>query len=233
MNKEFLLGLNTPLADSLEGLVALFNNDTVDWFAHLWDPEKGAFYYSNSGRDYEGFGPDLESTAQILRIVNYLGMIDGYGSLGNAIPPDICNGIIGFVNSLLSDDGYFYHPQWGKQVGISRRGRDLNCAKNIYKMLGVKPPRQTTLEILESKKKSNTVSAIPEYLKSKKAFLSYLYDLNIKDNSYASGNLIISQIDQIRAAGLSGCLCNYLDSIQNPDTGFGPMRSITDLYRDL
>lgn len=219
MNRDFLLGIDERLSDSLEGLVSLYDMDTMRWFARLWDCEHGAFYYSNSARDHEGFLPDLESTSQALRVISNLGMVSSLGGLSVAMPKEISERISGFVDSLLADDGYFYHPQWGKSISITRRGRDLNCARSIYRMLGTKPPRRTAIEMLENKSRSTSDATLPEHLKSKRAFCAYLDGLNISESSYAVGNNINSQIRQIKAAGLEKELCNWLDSTQNLETG--------------
>ena len=218
MNKDFLLGLDPRLQGAMEEFISLYNTDTMRWFAHLWDPVNGAFYYSNSGRDYEGFGPDLESTMQTLRVVANRGMVDKLGGIAKAMPPEIIDKIIAFADSLLAEDGYFYHPQWGRNIPLTRRGRDLNWGCSIYDMFGRKPPRSTAKDMLEHKNK-HAQSLLPEHLLSKKAFYSYLDKLDIQKNSYAVGNNINSQITQIKAAGLEKELCIWLDSKQNPQNG--------------
>ena len=218
MNKDFLLGLDRKFADALEEFVFLLNMDAVRWMARLWDPQSGAFYYSESARDHEGFGVDLESTAQILRFIDDRGMIESYGSMANAMPADIADKLVGFADSCLSDDGYFYHPQWGKNIGTTRRGRDLQWGRIVYNMLGKTPPRKTAVELLQGSERQSA-KAIPDHLKSKKVFREYLEKEFELKSSFPFGNAINSQMVQIKAAGLLDECCKFLDSKQNLKNG--------------
>ena len=227
MNKDFLLGLEPKLQSSVEHLTSLYGMDTMSWYARLWDPTVGAFYYSNSARDYEGFGPDLESTVQGLRVVQHRGMIDRAGSMAAAMPREIIDKLLAFADSCLADDGYFYHPQWGKNIYASRRGRDLTWGVELYKMFGAKPSRPTVLDMLEKQKQEKKPSAdgvaptLPPHLESKKALCDYLESNfeRLEGNTYSFGNLLNSQSNQLEAAGLAGEVCNWLDARQSPKTG--------------
>lgn len=220
MNKDLLIGLEPKIADSLDRLISLFGLDTMLWFARLYDPETGAFYYSNSGRDYEGFGPDLESTVQGLRCVEDKGMIDAKYNcdLKAALPDVMVKKLVKFTKECADPDGYYYHPQWGKNITIQRRGRDLTWARQIYDWFDEKPPYPTALELL-SEKKTEASSALPDHLKSKAAFYDYLDSLDINNKSYPAGNTLNSQARQIRAAGLMEDCCKYLIAHQNPNNG--------------
>ena len=219
MNKNLLIGLEPKLADSLDRLISLFGTDTMLWFARLYDPEAGAFYYSNSGRDYEGFGPDLESTVQGLRCVEDKGMIDRYNcSLKDALPASMIKKLTDFTKSCADPDGYYYHPQWGKSINVQRRGRDLTWARQIYDWFGEKPPYPTAVELI-SEKRTEESAALPDYLKSKTAFYAYLDSLDFNNKSYPAGNTLNAQCQQIRAAGLTEVCCEYLIAHQNPKNG--------------
>ena len=54
--------------EALEYLYNMFDERIYLWLADLWEPEFGAFYFSNSGRDTDGYLPDIESTVQALHI---------------------------------------------------------------------------------------------------------------------------------------------------------------------
>jgi len=220
MNKNLLKGLEPHVAEALDELISLFNMNTMRWFARLYDPETGAFYFSNSGRDYEGFGPDLESTVQGLRCVEAYGMIDNYGgSIKAALPQNIKDKLIKFTKSCASPDGYYYHPQWGKSISVERRGRDLTWARQIYEWFGERPPYPTAVDLLKNAEDSSHNPNLPDYLKSKEAFLKYLDALDFNNKSYHSGNTLNSQSQQIRAAGLVDVCLDYLDAHQNPENG--------------
>ncbi|MBQ7386733.1 MAG: hypothetical protein IJW03_01050 [Clostridia bacterium] len=101
------------------------------WIANLYDPVTGGFYYSRSARDYEGFLPDLESTAQALGILGSIGALNR----DTMLPDDIKMKIVEFARNMQSaNDGYFYHPQWPqdiKQLQTDRYGRDYGNAASI------------------------------------------------------------------------------------------------------
>lgn len=218
MNKDFLLQIEDKrLANAIEELTELYNMDTMRWFARLWDPVNGAFYYSNSGRDYEGFLPDIESTVQGLRVIQGYGMVDGRGGLAGALPRQMIDKLVGFVRDMADEDGYFYHKQWGKDIPTSRRGRDLSWSTSLLSMFGASSPYPTALERLADKKDGG--AGLPEYFGSKKAFFDYLEGLDFLHRSYPAANQINAQMAQIRAAGLLDDLCDWLDDHQLTSNG--------------
>ena len=106
---------------------AYYNEDLYVWAANLYDPETGAFYYSNSARNTEGFLPDLESTSQVL---GYLmirsGLLSDYDNrYVNAFTDEMIENLKRFVMDMQSsEDGFFYHPQWETDITLSRRGEN-------------------------------------------------------------------------------------------------------------
>lgn len=104
----------------------------IEWVAHLYDPEVGGFYYSNSARDYEPFRPDIESTAFALSLVTNHGAIK---DRNEQLPENIKRAIVSFAKGLQSsNDGYFYHPQWpqGREnLNVDRYGRDIPSACGV------------------------------------------------------------------------------------------------------
>ncbi len=141
-------GVDPEIVTALRKLYSLYNANTYLWMADLYDPEIGGFYFSNSARNNEGFLPDIESTVQILRFLGTSGIFDDFGgNYANGISSEMKNDLIKFAKSLQSsENGYFYHPQWGKNnenVATShydaRLGRDLNWATSLLKELGAKP----------------------------------------------------------------------------------------------
>ena len=195
-----------------------FGTKTYEWLARLWDPEVGGFYYSNSARDYEGFLPDIESTCQALDRLKALGMLDHVGcSLRRGLPEKMQKKILEFAIGLQDPDGNFYHPQWGKNITPSRRGRDFTWAKDIIRELGGEYKYPLVNE--QIKNDENRKKALPEYMQSKEAMLAYLDSFDIMHNSYRMGNTVGSQMAEIAAAGLRDvCFYYYVDH-QNPKNG--------------
>ena len=132
---------------------SIVSPDLVSWLANLYDPDidaetrdegypqRGGFYYSNSGRNTVGFLPDLESTGQALTILNYSGILDHIG--GTKGLPDWMREQMGnFAKSLQDPNGFFYHPQWGKALtdtNQERRSRDTSWAISILSTAGMMP----------------------------------------------------------------------------------------------
>lgn len=119
----------------------------VSWLADLYDASTGGFYYSNSGRNNEGFLPDLESTYQALSFLDSIGLSSWAGGIHNLLPDSMKQQMVKWVKGLQdSENGYFYHPQWGKETtdtALSRRGRDLQWAEHILNLFGAKPTYDT------------------------------------------------------------------------------------------
>ncbi len=146
-------------ADALKKMYSeLYSDKLVDWFANLFDPATGGFYYSNSARDNEkveyptGSGqyylllPDIETTSQATGFISSAGMTHGYSSLSAALPDWMRLSIIRFIKQRQDPNGYFYHPQWTKKMvddSLARRARDLSKGLSTLELLGAKPTYDT------------------------------------------------------------------------------------------
>ena len=211
----------------MKELYTLFTPKMIDWFAGLYDPDGGGFYYSNSARDYEtvefkgqtySLLPDAESTRQALGFFNESGMVYGTGKrYYDVFPADVSEKIVQFARDMQDQDGYFYHPQWGKNIGTSRRARDFNWCRGILADYGVSLKYPTILD--NPKPDENTKTLVPEHLSSLEAYKQYLDGLNLPENSYSGGNLLSCQGNQIKACGFLNFTIEYLNSLQHADTG--------------
>ena len=205
------------------------------WLAKLFDPDIGGFYKSNSARDNEWVEwegkrvypkPDIESTYFGVLLMQRTGMINDFSE----IPDRMREKLMNFTCSLQSEeDGYIYHPQWGKDVGKSRLGRDITNASGLAKCLGFNLPYPTATErISAAATKAQGDVTLPDHLKSKEAFLKYLEGLGWENTTglaaYGAGNDLASQATLIKAAGLSDVMCDFLDSIQHEDGLWGAQR---------
>jgi len=140
------------------------------------------------------------------------------GTYAKAIPDWMGRQISCYIYSLQDPDGYFYHPQWGKNISISRRARDFTWCLNMLRAFNIKPRYETMLEKAEGKGGSDE-TLIPEHLRSREAFLAYLDSKNIPERSYNVGNELSAQSRQIIACGLKETCIDYLNALQHPDTG--------------
>lgn len=211
--------LGAEALEELRELYNIFDEKIYLWIAGLWDREAGAFYYSESARDTRLYRPDIESTAQVLRFLDTSGMIrPGVDKEIMRVPVDVRRAIVGFTHSLQDPDGYFYHTQWGKNISVSRRGRDLSWAKGILEGAGEKAKYLLPTQKTAAGEKS---ASLPEYLQNLGSFKEYLGSMDLSDNSYYIGNIIESTMSQISAAGeeFVDYLAMWLNSQNRADNG--------------
>lgn len=231
-----LLGAGAEAA--LRDHIAEIGSEFVVWLADLYVPRKcncnnfdangsrvclfpkdesgkcncygGGFYYSNSARDNEGYDIDIESTVQATRFLQSTGMLDYCGNdLKKALPPQMQADIIAFAKGLQDpEDGYFYHPQWGKNISASRLGRDLGWATGVLADLGEIPfwdtkngkkgslgaPRGVCDNGSEGASNSTWIA----HLQNIEAFREYLAGFDLHTRSYHCGNQLNAQVGQIK-----------------------------------
>jgi hypothetical protein len=238
-NKILIPG-GEAIAEAMRDLYTLYDDSMIDWFAALYCHEIGGYYYSNSGRDNEGFLPDIESTAQALRFIDQSGLKGDKKNFSEVIPEWMGKDIARYIKGLQDPNGFFYHPQWTREhtdSKLSRKARDLGNGLHVLSCLGYKPTYDTPsgekgdgLDFYGNPiAKVQTVTsdgkveerapetAIPDNLKNKAAFLDYLDSLDIKNNSYSVGNTLTAQKRQImyrdevlRSEGADYSLCDIL-----------------------
>ena len=169
----------------------------------------GGFYFSNSARDNEQFGIDIESTVQACFFIQNTGFLDKFDrDYKKGFPKQMQLDIAAFAKSLQDpEDGYFYHPQWGKDIIPSRQGRDLGWATSIIRDLGDMPLYDTPnghkgslgapLGLAGNGEKGAAVWS--PRLVTLDAFKEYLASKDVKNKSYPVGNEVFSQSAQIIA----------------------------------
>ena len=242
--------LGLELVDALKELYAIYTDDMLDWYAELYDPNTGAFYYSKSARDnefveYHGkqyrLLPDAESMCQAFHHTVSMGLTNDWREF---FPKEILAKSVDFVRGLQDVNGFFYHPQWGKELPdkyINRRSRDLVWCGNFLKDMNAMPIYDTPNGIKGERSAIATVTAdvknegpaqpfIAEHFSTKKKYLEYLSGLDMKHNSYHCGNLLVTQLSQICARdkqleeegadySLLTMTVDWLDAQLNPVTG--------------
>ena len=239
--------LGREITNEIRKLYSLYTDDVYVWLANLYDPEIGGFYFSNSGRDNEGYLPDIESTVQALSHLASGGMFVEYGSsYAKGVTDEMREQLVNFAKSLQSPvDGFFYHPQWGTDIIAARRGRDLGWASQMLEAFGEKPlyntpggmkgslgdpPGAEPVSLLTGRLGTSSVvaaskvvatAASPSYLRSLEAWAAYIDSLNLPNDSYAAGNTLAAQHNEIKAAGQEyvDYLINYLNETQIPELG--------------
>ena len=248
------------IVDGIRKLYSLYETDQLIWLANLYDVEDGGFYYSNSGRDNLGFLPDLESTAQALSNLDRSGLFDDFGGLKTlGVPEAMRESMLNWLLGLQSsEDGFFYHPQWGTKISSSRRGRDLDNARSLFSYLKAKPYYDEPSGNLEGTLGAPGVNAVkpmaylasplggnldfsavrpvastlPYYLQSIEAWAEYLEVKNVSRDSYSVGNTLASDWSLIKAAGPEYVeyVINHLNERQIPETGLWEYNTPDDDY---
>jgi len=216
----------------LELLYDDYGEEIYLWLAGLWDARTGGFYYSNSARDNEGFLPDIESTVQALRLTEATGLFpSSRGGWKEFLPEEMKKGLLSFATGLQSGkDGFFYHPQWGENIGLERKGRDLGWATDLIQNLGARPLYDTPNGItgslgapetaLKGSVTESATAASPDYLRTLADFKDFLDSLDFS-LPYYIGNKLNALKCQISAAGkdYTDFFIKYINERQNPETG--------------
>lgn len=220
------------IVEAMQDYYTIFEDKALAWLGSLFDPDIGGFYYSESARDNEmihfngkdyPFMPDIESTNQA---TNFLISNEIFKN-GKDFPEWMVKKMAKFICDRQDPEtGFFYHPQWGKELTDtkpSRRGRDLMWSINMAEKFDFKLPYPTANERLAAAlkgKNEDSVAAIPEYLRSKEKFIEYMDSLDFVNKAYWSGNQIAAQAGVIKAAGLADVCAAYLNERQDPETGY-------------
>ncbi|GAA3399977.1 copper amine oxidase N-terminal domain-containing protein [Paenibacillus hodogayensis] len=223
--------VNEPTFEqAMAELKSNFDERVADYLASLWDPVVGGFYFSKSARDHTGFLPDLESTGQIINFMRESGMLQSDAEFLTKLSAPVRQKLVTFTQTMQDPgDGYFYHPQWGKNIPDARRGRDLTWASDvILRKMNVSP-----LYLLPSQRSQTAAKPVqiaaagpvqiaaagPAYLQSEQALKDWMAALPWQANPYSAGNSVNAVARQIQAAGLGPAAVAYLSSIQNVETG--------------
>ena len=187
----------------------------IRWWAGLYDPDLGGFYYANSARDTEGYLPDMESTFQI---VQRLRVLDPRSDLAAFLGPAITEKMIRFYREKQDpDDGYFYHPQWTKEQSrkkVMRYTRDLDWTVTVLGWLHSAPLYPTALDRAES---GDGVST--EWEPNARSVSDYVYELMKTRSCESWSNTLQTQASAFEATGTLGAVLDVLDERSDPAYG--------------
>ena len=188
------------IAEAIRDMYTLYKPEMIDWFAELYDPTVGGYYYSNGAKDnekihYQGVSydlrPDSESTEQALRFISTSGLL-GDRTLKEKLPSWMSEQIVKYIKGLQHPNGFFYNPQWPKELTdskLSRRARDLSWCVSILENLGYAPTYDTPTGVkgdgldadgnpveavcicspLQSEEKPKAAVAVPKELENKES----------------------------------------------------------------
>lgn len=214
--------VSEELLNAVKRYDEMYEKDTLAWLASLYDPEIGGFYYSRSARDNEGFYPDIESTSQAIDMLNGSGILKNGVLDSSVIPDEIRLKMLEFLKSRQDEgDGYFYDIGFGKDVGNSKRERNLGQAQEKIWKLGGEAKYTYPADRINAEKKQTAESAstLPDYLQSEEACMKWLRELPWDTKPYWSANQAIASYSTANQLGYGNAMREYIKSIQNTETG--------------
>lgn len=234
-----LCGNGDEVVSAMKKLYSVYSTDMLVWLGSLFDGRIGGFYYSASAKNGEGYLPDVESTYQAIVLLERCGVIDSY----DCIPENIRRKIAGFICSLEDPDtGYFYHPQWSKSLvdeKVSRKGRDLAMATTLSFLLDFKLPYPDAGARLKESAAEKALCSL-NIFSSEQSFREYLDGFDSSKNRVTFIHKLVSQANQISAAGLSDVALEFFDKVQDTlcagqmtEEEIYPFYGISCLYRAL
>ena len=226
------------IIEALKDLFAIYDEGLIRWMANLYDPDicvcnelygktecehhplcgTAGFHYTHSARDTVGYLPVVEAMNSIFDFVCSCGFTDNT-HVTEWFGRENGEKMMKFVENLQDPDGFFYHPQWGKNIGLGRRGRDYDRAILLLKRYGKEPKYPTIADTAGGKGGSETL--IPEHMRSLEVFKEYLDSLDVDHRSYNAASVLNTQLNQIRARGKEymDAVSELFDSHQRADNG--------------
>lgn len=202
----------------LQEMDELVSEDVLEWLISLYDIEKSGFYHAVSSRDNTEFLPDIESTRFAFDILVEAGILPAGVIPDEVLSPNIKSLLIEWLQSMQDEeDGYFYHPQWGKSITESRKNRDLGAAA-LLNRLGAQALYPLPSERI-TQDEPDEDDQIPAYLRSEEALLNWMESHWNNGGAYSAGNSYSSALSQIRDAGLIDTAVAFITEKQNPETG--------------
>ena len=216
--KELVPVMGEEAVEEIRQLYSMFTERMLIWLAGLWDPKTGGFYFSNSARDNDGFLPDTESTYQAVHFIaaQCCDFIHDENSI-LVFPERLRWKISDFAYNLQDEDGFFYHPQWGKDITAPRKGRDLAAARRL-----VQPLRELKYtHPYKRVKEDGKPASLPDYLQSIEAFREWMAGRSLATHSYQIGNFLDATSSSIKTAGPKYVaeLVKWLNENNRPDNG--------------
>ena len=226
------------IVPAFKSLYELYDDRLIKWMANLFDPDicvcnelygksvcehhplcgSAGFHYTHSARDTVGYLPVVEAMNSVFDFVETCGLTDREHVI-EYFGEEFGEKMMKFVYNLQDEDGFFYHPQWGKNIGLGRRGRDYNRGLILLGRYGRKSKYPTIADLGEGKGSSETF--VPEHMRTLEAFKEYLDSQDIDHRSYHVGSVLSEQRTQLLARGQEyiDALYDYFKEHQREDNG--------------
>jgi hypothetical protein len=188
--------------EKVRELLSVYDERIYLWLAGLYDKNIGGFYFSNSARDTDGFLPDIESTAQAIRMLKSSGLFDEDVPYVDIFSSETTNKIVNFFTSRQAPDGYFYHPQWGENISSNRKQRDRRWALSSLEKFNATP--NVTVPLNDGETAVNF-----EFLESTEDFKKHLSEIDLSKSPLEVATRLISIGTHVKRAGQ-----DYVDELK-------------------
>jgi len=180
-----------------------------DWLAGQYDVSSGGFYYARSAINQPEYQPDIESTAQGVKILLRSGLIE-------PMPIEMKDRIVAFFKERQQADGYFIDPHNEMRTVDRMVARAVGYCKNALDTLGA--------EADYALPGTGGVTSLPPHLLSLEVLEKWLderpwdYAWMACDNISAAGVYIMNLPEETRQVYLDFVL-DYLNRHQDSETG--------------
>ncbi|MGI6082948.1 MAG: hypothetical protein ACOYEP_08765 [Limnochordia bacterium] len=249
--------LNPEVMEALEDLNSIMDKDVAMWVASMYDPDTGGFYYARSAIGRDGFAADIESTGQALNFMRSHGMfndmppyirqkmiaffqsrqdpVTGYffdpqfgSNVSNAKRSRNLSQAVGALRNLGAEP--LYPLPYSKERQASKPSVPSFLALMGYQRLGnASPYRQASLA-QPAPAGGGSISTLPEYLRSPEALRRWLESFDWENRPWSAGHNVSSARSEITQVGLLDVVYEFIEEIQNPETGlWGPGRTLEEV----
>jgi hypothetical protein len=162
---------------------------SFDWWAKVYDPDSGGFFYSLSARNNARFGADIEATQKAIRVLEWSGVLD-------KTPAAFRDRVVRFMQQRQdAKSGFFYDPQNRNEYSHNSRSRALGMATQVLELCGGKAQHPLPLERLKENKESAEHYA---HLASPKAFRAWIDQLFLTSRAWTAGARIRTQAETLQ-----------------------------------
>ncbi len=195
----------------------------MDLYVSLFDPETGGMYFSQPAVGQEGFGPNIESTAQAeLPVQEYTQ--EEKEKLGK------------WIQSLQDPEtGWFMEPEYKIETAyVGKKQRNLTMALSVLNAVGMQPLYPTAteraaageMEAAEETKTDISATTDDSYMSSLDAYMEFVKntynwdgDAPEKRTVWQAGNEIGDFAAQLKQLGWLETVSEFIRSKQRPHNG--------------
>ncbi|MBD0383809.1 hypothetical protein [Paenibacillus sedimenti] len=179
------------------------------WLGGQYDSASGGFYYARSSRSMTGIGPDIESTAQALNILERCGML-------SEMPKAMKQRMIRFFQSKQeAPSGYFYDDNPLMREDEVMVARAIGYSVNALRKLGGQPLHALPYEAQQA----------PAYMSSREAYTRWLASVQLSNSwrgcdRLSTSSVYVEQVEPAsRRAAYAKTAFDFFAEQQDPQSG--------------